>query len=182
MCIESKKAIYKIFCIQLKTEMKNTFTILFLIFNSTFVFCQELVTPTDTKQETDVYSISCPKNFKFSKNEALAPGLFEEGFSIVKDEKSLIIIQFTIVNCERLGMGLVGFKNAIEENKTVKKRKTASNREYDVLEYDEDGFAKIEYIFTSNYTLYSLSGICKMEDKEKNSLVIERIMNSFELK
>lgn len=162
--------------------MKSILSIIFILFNVIIVFCQATDETKYINYEVNNYQISFPKNFKFEKKEPLVIGLIEGGFYIVKDENDLIIIQLNVTNCERLGMGIQGLKNAIEKGKIVNKRKTNLDFEYDVIEYENGEYTNIEYIFCSNNLIYHLSGTYRTNKTQLSKPEVENIMNSFELK
>lgn len=159
--------------------MKNIAVIILVLFNVGLVFCQDTDETKYNKYESTTYQISYPKNLKFELKKTLASGIIEGGFYLVKDDRNLLLIELEVTNCERLGMGMIGLKNAIEKGKRVTKRKTKLDFEYDVMEYKDGGNSTIEYLFCSNNLIYHLTGTYRSEQSKPE---IQNIMNSFELK
>ena len=159
--------------------MTYRFIFTFLLI-SVFVYSQDNI----KKYETDRYFISYPEQYILkpnTDNSIIGTSFFINWFNSATGYNEPII-QLTIVDYSKTGIGPWSSIEKQEKDKIVTKLKTKFNKtDFDRINYVEDNFEIIQYIFLKNNVIYILKGFLQKDYKPEFKLQLENIMESFDL-
>jgi hypothetical protein len=162
--------------------MKSLYLIFFLA--CTFLCHSQQSNNAVIKFDNKDYVISYPPEFHLKSYQP--DFILFTAFVITRmhstNESEFPVISLHISDYSATGMGPKSSLEEMIKDKNVIKGKTKTNNiEFQKISYEENDIKIVEYIFLKNSIIYDLKGFISLNESKDKYILMEQIMDSFDL-